>query len=363
MVDTTAARCCVWKRVELCATAHRPDSRQHWRHEETKATASQVMKYPGRLPRNYFNMDEARAVCIDFIEHGELAGDGGRRPVFSDFNFVSDLERVGLANLGPLHAVGDESLAIAESTPDHDPEIRLRRDGCSRACAHLRHDLLGDPGTAGRRAPAAGRATGPLMLVVGGYNSSNTTHLAQALRQPESPPGISKIPIAWIRRRVPLHHWPIGARRRVLEPGGWKGADHQHRGASTTQQQDQETNRAGVAAVAGRLEAELTAYSSSGATSSEIPSPDDRPHSPHSSSRCARRAGPVRMKKLFGSDAFFHGERMFAVLGNVHMVLRLPEPLPYRAFLNGLATRPFLSEHLALTMDGWKCPTAANWRS
>ena len=33
---------------------------------------------------------------------------------------------------------------------------------------------------------------------------------------------------------------------------------------------------------------------------------------------------PVRVKKLFGTEAFFHGERMFAVLGNDALMVRLP---------------------------------------
>ena len=60
---------------------------------------------------------------------------------------------------------------------------------------------------------------------------------------------------------------------------------------------------------------------------------------------------PVRVKKLFGSDAFFSGERMFAVLGQDALVLRLPEPLRTSTLLTGSA-RPFLSERLALT-HGW----------
>jgi TfoX/Sxy family transcriptional regulator of competence genes len=60
---------------------------------------------------------------------------------------------------------------------------------------------------------------------------------------------------------------------------------------------------------------------------------------------------PVRVKKLFGSDAFFSGERMFAVLGQDALVLRLPEPLRTNTLLAG-AARPFLSERLALT-HGW----------
>lgn len=60
---------------------------------------------------------------------------------------------------------------------------------------------------------------------------------------------------------------------------------------------------------------------------------------------------PVRVRRLFGSDAFFHGERMFAVLGLDALILRLPEPLRSQAFTTGHG-RPFLSERLAL-MHGW----------
>lgn len=60
---------------------------------------------------------------------------------------------------------------------------------------------------------------------------------------------------------------------------------------------------------------------------------------------------PVRVKKLFGTDAFFHGERMFAVLGGDALILRLPEPLRTDT-LTASGARPFLSERLALT-HGW----------
>ena len=60
---------------------------------------------------------------------------------------------------------------------------------------------------------------------------------------------------------------------------------------------------------------------------------------------------PVRVKKLFGTEAFFSGERMFAVLGADALVLRLPEPLRTDSLRAGLA-RPFFSERLAL-MHGW----------
>ena len=60
---------------------------------------------------------------------------------------------------------------------------------------------------------------------------------------------------------------------------------------------------------------------------------------------------PIRVKKLFGTEAFFSGERMFAVLGADALVLRLPEPLRTDTLRAGSA-RPFLSEGLALT-HGW----------
>ena len=60
---------------------------------------------------------------------------------------------------------------------------------------------------------------------------------------------------------------------------------------------------------------------------------------------------PVRVKKLFGTEAFFHGERMFAVLGNDALMVRLPEPLRTDT-LTAAGARPFLSERLALA-HGW----------
>ncbi len=59
----------------------------------------------------------------------------------------------------------------------------------------------------------------------------------------------------------------------------------------------------------------------------------------------------VRARKLFGSDAFFAGERMFAVLGVNALVLRLPEPVRTVTLQTG-AARPFLSERLTAS-QGW----------
>jgi TfoX/Sxy family transcriptional regulator of competence genes len=60
---------------------------------------------------------------------------------------------------------------------------------------------------------------------------------------------------------------------------------------------------------------------------------------------------PIRIRKLFGTEAYFHGERMFAVLGRDALVLRLPPPLRTEALAASTA-RPYLSERLAIT-QGW----------
>lgn len=59
----------------------------------------------------------------------------------------------------------------------------------------------------------------------------------------------------------------------------------------------------------------------------------------------------VRVRKLFGSDAFFASERMFAVLGVNALVVRLPEPARTATLQQGHA-RPFLSERLT-SSQGW----------
>src|SRR4051794_2574311 len=116
LVDTTCGSVLnVWKRVEsyaregYTAIIHG----KHY-HEETKATASQVMKYPGGRYLVVFDMEQARMIC-DFIEgKGDLAAlEATFRPAVSQgFDFERDLVRVGLANQTTM--LSGESLAIAE---------------------------------------------------------------------------------------------------------------------------------------------------------------------------------------------------------------------------------------------------------
>src|SRR6267154_6270533 len=116
LVDTTCGSVLnVWKRVEsyardgFTAIIHG----KHY-HEETKATASQVMKYPGGRYLVVLDMTQAREIC-DFIERGGNVPSLQARfgaAVSPGFDFERDLARVGLANQTTM--LSGESLAIAE---------------------------------------------------------------------------------------------------------------------------------------------------------------------------------------------------------------------------------------------------------
>ena len=178
LVDTTCGSVLnVWKRVEsyardgFTAIIHG----KHY-HEETKATASQVTKYPAGRYLVLLNMDEARTVC-DFIERGgDAAALNARfaKASFPGFDFTTDLERVGIANQTTM--LSGESLAIAE-------EIRRsieRRYGAEALGAHFRSFDTICSATQERQDAVLALLDEPLdvMVVVGGYNSSNTCHLA-----------------------------------------------------------------------------------------------------------------------------------------------------------------------------------------
>src|SRR3990172_306124 len=115
LVDTTCGSVLnVWKRVESYARDGFTSviHGKHY-HEETKATSSQVTKYPSGKYLILRDMTEAREVC-DYIE-----GAGSRErfmPRFAHalspgFDPDRDLQRVGVANQTTM--LSNESLAIA----------------------------------------------------------------------------------------------------------------------------------------------------------------------------------------------------------------------------------------------------------
>ena len=183
LVDTTCGSVLnVWKRVEsyardgYTAIIHG----KHY-HEETKATASQVRKYPGGHYLVVLDMGEARMIC-DFIERGEnlaLLQSRFGQAVSPGFDFGRDLIRVGLANQTTM--LSGESLAIA----DEVRKSMVRRYGPEAIDQHLRSFDTICSATQERQDAVLALIREPLdiMVVVGGYNSSNTCHLAALVQQ------------------------------------------------------------------------------------------------------------------------------------------------------------------------------------
>ena len=178
LVDTTCGSVLnVWKRVEAYARdGYTAVIHGKFFHEETKATASQVTKFPRGKYIIVRHMDEAKLVCA-YIE-----GQGNRAALLQSFAHASspgfdpdtDLVKVGVANQTTM--LSNESLAIAQELG----ASMARRWGEAEVADHFRTFDTICSATQDRQDAVLKLIAEPLdvMVVIGGYNSSNTTHLA-----------------------------------------------------------------------------------------------------------------------------------------------------------------------------------------
>jgi 4-hydroxy-3-methylbut-2-enyl diphosphate reductase len=186
LVDTTCGSVLhVWKRVEnyakdgFTAVIH-----GKYTHEESRATASQVNRHEGGkyvivrdmaeagLVMDYIADRPGRLTREAFMEHfGKKASPG--------FDPDRDLEYVGVANQTTMLA--NESLAIGWKIH----EAMVERFGEEHASTHFRSFGTICSATQERQDAVADMMKNPphIMLVIGGYNSSNTNHLAHLCRQ------------------------------------------------------------------------------------------------------------------------------------------------------------------------------------
>ncbi len=179
LVDTTCGSVLnVWKRVEryaregFTAVVHGKDF-----HEETKATVSQVLRHEGGRYLIVRDIGEADVLCA-FIEE---RGDGAemerlfRHKVSDGFDFPRDLARIGVANQTTMLA--NESLAIARRI-GASLATRYGQDGLPE---HFRTFDTICSATQERQDAILELIEEPLdaMVVIGGYNSSNTNNLAK----------------------------------------------------------------------------------------------------------------------------------------------------------------------------------------
>jgi 4-hydroxy-3-methylbut-2-enyl diphosphate reductase len=187
VVDTTCGSVLnVWKRVEVYARdGFTSLIHGKYYHEETRATASQVEKYPGGQYIVVRDMSEAELV-MDYIE--AKSGQPTARAPLSREAFLekfakaaSDhfdpdlhLERIGVANQTTMLA--RESLEIGAAVG----HAMARAYGEAHRSEHFRTFDTICSATQDRQDAVVELLAEPLdlMVVVGGYNSSNTISLA-----------------------------------------------------------------------------------------------------------------------------------------------------------------------------------------
>ena len=186
LVDTTCGSVLnVWKRVEsyardgFTALIH-----GKYFHEETRATASQVNTHAHGAYLVVRDMAEAELVMA-WIENRSdaLPRDAFvahfRQKSSPGFDPDKDLERIGVANQTTMLA--SESLAIARAVG----QCLARRWGEAELPAHFRSFDTICSATQERQDAVLKMMRDPpdVMVVIGGYNSSNTNHLAHLCRE------------------------------------------------------------------------------------------------------------------------------------------------------------------------------------
>jgi 4-hydroxy-3-methylbut-2-enyl diphosphate reductase len=180
MVDTTCGSVLnVWKNVKryalegFTAVIH---GKVH--HEETRATASQALQHPGGRYLVVRDGPEAQIACDYIRRGGDAASFLGRfrHAVSEGFDPDVDLQRIGLANQTTM--LMSESLAIGEMFKTAMRE----RYGDGRLAEHYRAFETICSATQDRQDAVVALLAEhdlDLMVVLGGYNSSNTGNLAR----------------------------------------------------------------------------------------------------------------------------------------------------------------------------------------
>jgi 4-hydroxy-3-methylbut-2-enyl diphosphate reductase len=180
LVDTTCGSVLnVWKNVVRYAQdGYTAVIHGKFKHEETRATASQALKYPRGRFLVVLDRQEAQTVC-DYIRSGGNAKNFLERfgdAVSPGFDPDHDLDRIGCANQTTM--LMSESLEIGDMLR----AAMLERHGEAALPQHFRaFDTICSATQERQDAVIALLDSEPLdlMLVVGGYNSSNTCNLAR----------------------------------------------------------------------------------------------------------------------------------------------------------------------------------------
>ena len=179
LVDATCGSVVlVWKRVEIYAgEGFTAVVHGNYKHEETRATISRVTPFPDGRYLVVWDKSEAQRVC-DYIRQG---GDGQSFlshfsvKCSSGFDPERDLQRVGVANQTTM--LSSESLEIAEMLR----QAMIDRFGQEHLNDHFRTFDTICSATQDRQDAILElvKQKVDLVIVIGGFNSSNTNHLCE----------------------------------------------------------------------------------------------------------------------------------------------------------------------------------------
>lgn len=217
MIDTTCGSVLnVWKNVRRYAESGYTSiiHGKVW-HEETQATASQAVQYGGKY-LVVFDRPETEIVC-DYIRRG------GDRAAFLQrfekaaspgFDPDTDLQHIGLANQTTM--LMTESLEIGEMIA---AAMRDRYDDAALAEHYQAFDTICSATQDRQDAVVALLRDQPvdLMIVIGGYNSSNTANLAR-MCQASRPTFHIAAPDCLVSAHE-IRHRPVGAKAEVAATG------------------------------------------------------------------------------------------------------------------------------------------------
>jgi 4-hydroxy-3-methylbut-2-enyl diphosphate reductase len=184
LVDTTCGSVLnVWKRVEQYARdGFTSLIHGKYRHEETRATASQALKHAGGHFVIVFDMDEARLV-MDYVERAPAPS-----PAPASWSTSRGRRRPASTPTSTWTASASRtrrrcSRATRWRSPRGGEVDGAAASGPTTCGAHFRSFDTICSATQERQDAVVKMVEGPqgppdVMLVVGGYNSSNTNHLA-----------------------------------------------------------------------------------------------------------------------------------------------------------------------------------------
>jgi len=214
LVDTTCGAVVnVWKSVEKYARDQFTSIiHGKYDHEETIATSSRAQRY--LVIRS---LDEAAYVCDYILGKGNRAEFMRKfaKAVSPGFDPDKDLERIGIANQTTM--LSTESMDIAASFRgafvqkygELETQERFRMQETICSATQDRQDAVN----------GLMQAPPDVMIIIGGYNSSNTTHLAEISQQ--KCPSYHIDDAACMLSRAQIRHFSMAAKREVIHEHWW----------------------------------------------------------------------------------------------------------------------------------------------